>query len=194
MSLFFPGIFKEDATGVDSFAAANDPVDAVMPVDAESIAGIERIADDVEDVMQAQALENADYFEGGEEAVHEFMMSPRVKSMLEAFPTTGGTKFKSIVTLNRKDDLKRRARLASIIVAREKKDPLFDKLAKNRVKERMLRRLIFQKYGRIAFKIARVSQKKHAIEVKKEPAMPFFKKDSNAKVQTFGAVMNTPVK
>ena len=172
--MFFDDYLKEDAE-----EEIND-VDSLLPQDVDTDAGLEKIADQVEDAVQHQALENADYFDGGEEAVQSFFESAEVEAMLEAFPFGLGAKKRTIVSMSKKDDLKRRARLASLIIAREKKDPLFDKLAANRVRERALRKAIFQKYEKSAYKVARVSQKKHIAEKKRFPSLPFFGKKDDA--------------
>lgn len=185
--MFFNDYLREDTEEV------ND-VDTLLPQDPETSEGLDNIADQVEDALQHQALENADYFEGGEEAVQSFFESAEVEAMLEAFPFGLGAKKRTIVSMSKKDDLKRRARLASLIIAREKKDPLFDKLAANRVRERALRRAIFQKYEKQAYKVARVSQKKHLAEKKKFPALPFFGKRDDVGHHDLGKEMGNPFK
>lgn len=170
--MFFDDYLREDAE-----TETND-IDQLLPQDPDTEAGIEAMADQVEDALQAQALESADYFENGEEAVQAYIESAEIQAYQEAFPFGGAMKKKTFVKLNKRDDLKRRARLASLIIAKEKKDPLFDKLAKNRIRERMLRKQIFRKYGKQAYKVAKASQKKHAAEQKKFP-LPIFNKKAD---------------
>ena len=59
-----------------------DDIDLLGPQDPDTQSGLENIAQQVEDVMQQQALESADYFENGEEAVQEFMNSPEFQQVL----------------------------------------------------------------------------------------------------------------
>ena len=186
-------MFFNDYLREDTEEEVND-VDTLLPQDPETSEGLDNIADQVEDALQHQALENADYFEGGEEAVQSFFESAEVEAMLEAFPFGLGAKKRTIVHMSKKDDLKRRARLASLIIAREKKDPLFDKLAANRVRERALRKAIFQKYEKQAYKVARVSQKKHIAEKKKFPSLPFFGKRDDVGHHDLNREMGNPFK
>ena len=76
---------------------------------------------------------------------------------------TEGKKFKknTYVRLNKEDDLTRRAGQASIVIAGQKKDRLFDLLALNRQKERKLRKLIFAKYKTQALRAAKDSQREY---------------------------------
>ena len=158
--MFFNKIIREDATD-DSL------IDKVLPKDPESAEGLDMIADHIEDAMQTQALESVTYFNGGEKALDSYLESAEYKGIIEAFPSPASLKKQSFFNLSKKDDLKRRAGLGSILIAKEKHDPLFNELAKNRIKERKLRKMIFKKYGALALKAARVSQKKHLVEVKK---------------------------
>lgn len=82
---------------------------------------------------------------------------------------------KTFVRLNKNDDFTRRAHLASLILARNAKDPLFNKLALNRVKERQLRAAIFKKYETKARNVAKKSQIQHIKAMKKMPALPTIK-------------------
>ena len=74
--------------------------------------------------------------------------------------------------MNKNDDFTRRAHLASLILARNAKDPLFNKLALNRVKERQLRAAIFKKYETKARAVAKKSQAQHIKTMKKMPSLP----------------------
>jgi hypothetical protein len=173
--MFLNGIL-EDA--IEQDLDTND-VDALLPADPETDEGIDRIADQVEDAMQRQALEAADYFDGGAEAVQTYMESAEVQAFMEAFPFGGGMKKRTFVNLSRKDDFRRRMSVAALTIAKEKKDPLFDKWVRHRIKERSYRSLIFKKYKALSYKAAKRSQKKHLAEKKRFPALPFFgKKDA----------------
>ena len=99
-----------------------------------------------------------------------------VQTFMEAFPLGAGAKKRTFVNLSRKDDMKRRASIAAISIAKHKNDPLFEKWARYRVKERQYRKLIFKKYSKQAYKVARRSQKKHLAERKRFPALPIFGK------------------
>ena len=174
--MFFNEFMTEDETDLES-----KEIDAILPQDPETEEGIDNLADQVEDAMQSQALECADYFEGGEEAIKEFAESPEVQASInEAFSITGKDKKRTLVRLGRKDDLKRRANLAALLIAKSKGDPLFKKMAKHRHEERQCRKQIFNKYQKQAMKIARRSQIKHMQERKKF-RLPFFGKKDDAK-------------
>lgn len=174
--MFFNDIMTEDAD------LESQEIDAILPQDPDTEEGIDNLADQVEDAMQAQALECADYFEGGEEAIKEFVQSPEVQALInEAFSITGKDKKRTLIRLGRKDDLKRRAHLASLLIAKEKQDPLFTRMARFRFEERKCRKEIFQKYGKQAYKVAKRSQIKHLKERKKFKLPFFFKKNDETK-------------
>ena len=166
--------FSEETEEVNSDVGVED-LDELLPVDPNTTEGIDRIADKVEDAMQRQALEACAYFDGGEEALREFYESDEVQAYMEAFPSASAMKKKTFVRLSRKDDLKRRASVAALSIAKEKKDPLFDKWVKHRVKERSYREMIYKKYKNLALKAAKKSQKKHIKEKKSFP-LPSFSK------------------
>ena len=66
---------------------------------------------------------------------------------------------KTLVRLSKKDDLSKRKKIIALNLARDNKDPLWDKLALNRVKERDLLSKIMTKYGNKSQKLAVKSQK-----------------------------------
>ena len=140
----------------------------IITADPETEEGMEAIAREIEGNMQAAAMESVTYFEGGEEAQKAFTESSEVQALVEARKMSK----KTFVRLNKNDDFTRRAHLASLILARNAKDPLFNKLALNRVKERELRATIFKKYETKARTIAKKSQVQHIKAMKKMPAMP----------------------
>lgn len=90
-----------------------------------------------------------------EEQLKMFLESDLCKSLQEA----GKFRKKTIVRLSKQADFDRRVKLAAMALAKEAGDPLFDKLALNRVRERELLGRIMQKYGQRALRIARDSQK-----------------------------------
>jgi hypothetical protein len=85
----------------------------------------------------------------------EFAVSEVCTELIEE----GLLKRQSVVRLTRNDDLSRRMKLAAFQLAKERQDPLWSMLVKNRVKERALIGKIMQKYRGQAGKAAKVSQK-----------------------------------
>lgn len=146
-------IFGKNINEVDT-SAAEDKI--LQTADPETAEGIEAIADEVEQNMLATAMESMTFFTGGEEAYKSVMESAEMNAYMEAKMAK-----KTIMRLNKNDDLTRRSNLASLIMARNANDPLWKKLALNRVKERQLRTAIFNKYGHKAQTIAKRSQQKH---------------------------------
>lgn len=158
--MIFGNVVKEDAV--------EDKDIDLITADPETEEGMEAIAREVEGNMQAAALESVTYFEGGEEAQKSFVESAEVQALVEARKMSK----KTFVRLNKGDDFTRRAHLASLILARNAKDPLFNKLALNRVRERQLRSAIFKKYESKAKLVAKKSQLQHIKAMKKMPALP----------------------
>lgn len=146
----------------------NDIVDAVVSRDPDTPEGVENIANDVENLMQQQALESVSYFENGEAALKNFCESAEVQALVEARKMSK----KTFVRLGKNDDLTRRTHLACLLLAKEHNDSLFKALALNRVKERKIRNAIFTKYGSKAKIIALKSQKTHIKAMRKMPALP----------------------
>lgn len=91
-----------------------------------------------------------------DEKIQEFCAPGGVGETLVA---EGKLSKKTIVRLSKKDDLSKRKKVAALNLAREAGDPLFDKLALNRIKERELIEKIMTKYGNKAQKVALQSQK-----------------------------------
>jgi hypothetical protein len=81
---------------------------------------------------------------------------------------------KTIVKLKKEDDLERRETMMAFQLAKEADDPLWSKLALNRVKERELIGKIQTKYGQRANRAARIAQKDY---IKKIKSGQFVKKD-----------------
>lgn len=67
----------------------------------------------------------------------------------------------TLVRLSKNDDLTRRTKMAAFQVAKEKNDPLWEKLVKNRIKERQLIGAIVKKYGTKAQRAAKVGQRQY---------------------------------
>lgn len=84
-----------------------------------------------------------------------FLESELCQQLLEA----GKMRKNTIVFLSGKDDLARRTKLSAMAIAKQKKDPLFEKLRLNRIKERELLGQIVKKYGHQGERVAKKSQK-----------------------------------
>ena len=65
---------------------------------------------------------------------------------------------KTLVRLNKQDDLTRRTKMGALLLAKEKKDPLYDKLVKNRLQKRQLVDKIMKKYGNKGKQVAKQAQ------------------------------------
>ena len=92
-----------------------------------------------------------------DEKIQEFCESEEAEALVEA----GVMRKKTLVRLSKKDDMSRRRTMAAFTIAREKNDPLWAKLVKNRVMERKLIGEIVKKYGQKAEKVAKVGQKEY---------------------------------
>lgn len=164
--MIFGNVVHENDTDVlspEEKAAAQ-----ILDPDANTDETITALAGEVEEVLGESALEGVSYFDGGEEAIKNFTESAEVQALVEARKMSKHT----FVRLNKNDDFTRRAHLASLLLARNAKDPLFNKLALNRVKERQLRAAIFKKYESKAKMVAKKSQVQHIKNMKKMPALP----------------------
>lgn len=92
-----------------------------------------------------------------DEKIQEFCESDEAQALVEA----GIMRKKTLVRLSKKDDMSRRRTMAAFTIARDKKDPLWAKLVKNRVMERKLIGDIVRKYGNQAERVAKVGQKEY---------------------------------
>lgn len=123
-------------------------------------------------------------FEAVKNKVYECMMSEDLNKMSDAARSAvleseefeiiaEAKKFKkkTIVKLNAKDDLARREAQAAIIIAGERNDPLYDKLALNRVQEKKLLKMIHSKYKAQAKKAAKEAQRDYVKDVNKSKVM-----------------------
>lgn len=91
-----------------------------------------------------------------QEKIEEFCAPGGVgETLVEA----GKLRKKTLVRLSKKDDLTRRQKVIALNLAKENNDPLWDKLALNRVKERELLAKIVAKYGNKSQKLAVKAQK-----------------------------------
>lgn len=123
-------------------------------------------------------------FEAVKNKVYECMMSEALNKMsdearsavleseeFEIIAEAKKFKKKTIVKLNAKDDLARREAQAAIIIAGERNDPLYDKLALNRVQEKKLLKMIHSKYKTQARKAAKEAQRDYVKDVNKSKVM-----------------------
>lgn len=90
-----------------------------------------------------------------DEVINEFAHSPECEALI----TEGKISRKTIMKLNKNDDLSRRTKIAAYQLAKEHNDPLWTKLVKNRVKERELISAIMAKYGGRGEQVAKKSQR-----------------------------------
>lgn len=67
----------------------------------------------------------------------------------------------TLVRLSKEDDLTRRTKMAAFQAAKDNKDPLWDKLIKNRMKERDLISQIVRKYSSKAQRAAKIGQREY---------------------------------
>lgn len=91
------------------------------------------------------------------DVVKEFCESPEAEALVEANVLRKPT----LVRLGKKDDAKRRKKLAAFQLAKENKDPNWTKLCKNRVQEKKLINAIMQRWGQKAEREAKVAQQKY---------------------------------
>ncbi len=108
------------------------------------------------------------------EQLKEFCESAEAEALVEAQVLRKPT----LMRLSKKDDEARRKKLAAFQLAKEAKDPLWDKLVKNRVMEKKLIAAIMKKYGMKAERVAKVSQKEYIKTAGKMPQS--FKKAGGA--------------
>ena len=83
------------------------------------------------------------------------------KEFLESMLEAGLIGRKTLVRLSKSDDMERRITMAAMQLAKDHNDPLWDKLAVNRVRERDLLSKITTKYGAKAQRIAKMGQKEY---------------------------------
>lgn len=99
------------------------------------------IADEIAHLPQDKIKEFCEAGGVGEQLVQEGKMSK-----------------KTLVRLNKQDDLTRRTKMGALLLAKENKDPLYDKLVKNRMQKRDLVTKIMKKYGHRGQKVAKQAQ------------------------------------
>lgn len=87
--------------------------------------------------------------------IQEFCMPGGVGEQLVQ---EGKMKKKTLVRLSKKDDLTRRTKMSALLLAKEKNDPLYDKLVINRQKKKELVSKIMAKYSMKGQKVAKMAQ------------------------------------
>ena len=76
----------------------------------------------------------------------------------ESLVQEGKMSRKTLVRLNKQDDVTRRTKIGALLLAKEKKDPLYVKLVKNRLQKRDLVDKIMRKYGNKGKQVAKQAQ------------------------------------
>lgn len=91
------------------------------------------------------------------DTIKEFCESAEAEALVEANVLRKPT----LVRLGKKDDAKRRTKLAAFQLAKENKDPNWTKLCKNRITEKKLIAAIMQRWGTKAQRNANIAQKEY---------------------------------
>lgn len=100
--------------------------------------------------------------------IHEFCEGEHAKALLERSVLRKPT----LMRLSREDDEKRRIKLACYQLAKDAKDPNWDKMLKYRALWKKYRGLIFKKYATRATRIARIAQKQYIKNARTEQNRP----------------------
>lgn len=94
-----------------------------------------------------------------------FLNSAECKELVEA----GLVSKKTLIRLSKADDVRRRRKMAAFQIAKEKNDPLWKALLKNRIRERALIKGIMAKYHSTAERNAKVAQRAYLKVAKMAP-------------------------
>lgn len=105
----------------------------------------------------------------GMDKVEEFC---RPNGVGEQLVTEGKISKKTIVRLNKKDDLARRKKLACLKLAKEANDPLYHKAVMYRTKEKECVAKIMQKYGVKGERIAKKAQQEYLHPASDKKVLP----------------------
>lgn len=111
-----------------------------------------------------------------EERIQEFCKPGGVG---EALVEAGKLRKKTLVRLSKKDDLQRRQTMAELELAKQHKDPNYDKLVKLHIKMKELDQKIHQRWGMKASQIAKQQQRDYL----KNAAPGFLRGGSNDSVR-----------
>ena len=178
--MIFSDVFKEND------GEPTTDVEMLIDPDPSTPEGELAMANQVEAIMRTAAMEEAAFFPGGDEAVGSYKMFLNEKVMTEGI-ISSAAKNNNIVRLNTRDDLKRRTNLAAMMLAKASHDQLWVKASRHKLQYRHYKSMIQKKYWRKAFKIARMSQMKHAEDMK-GAAVPKFEKDRTGNRTSMSAV------
>lgn len=173
--------------------AAEKAENNLLGVRSEDPDDVESVANDINAALAVEACNSASFFDGGSEAVNKYIRhlnEGQVQNVSEAIISSIASR-NTIMRLNARDEMKRRVRLGCIIIARNNKDPLFKRLSVLKAKEKAIKRQIYAKYSKKAYVAARLSVRKHNMEVKKDDKAPKFVKDATGNKTSF-ALINTP--
>ena len=93
-----------------------------------------------------------------EEKIKEFCQEGGVGEQLVQ---EGKLRKKTLVRLSKQEDLTRRTKMGALLLAKEKKDPLYAKLVKNRQQKKDLVSKIMKKYGTKGQRVAKQAQSEY---------------------------------
>lgn len=131
----------------------------------------EATTDDLKDLDLKPYIELMAYDDisrGDADQIHEFCESAIAQVLQEKQVLNKGT----LMRLSKADDEKRRIKLVAYQLAKDAKDPDWDKMQKYRAEWKKYRGKIMRKYGARATKIAKQAQKEYIKNARKEPSEP----------------------
>lgn len=108
---------------------------------------------DMNELVEAYFID--DLSRMGSEQLHEWLEGEQAKALLER----SVLKKPTLIRLSKADDEKRRIKLTCYYLAKNAKDPNWDKFVKYSQLRKKYRSLIFKKYANKATRIARIAQK-----------------------------------
>ena len=111
------------------------------------------------------------------DTIKKFCESDEAEALVEANVLRKPT----LVRLGKKDDAKRRTKLAAFQLAKENKDPNWTKLCQNRIKEKKLIAAIMQRWGTKAERNANLAQKEYIKSGGKKTTANFKKMGGDAR-------------
>jgi hypothetical protein len=126
-----------------------------------SNAEIDSIDVNMDELMEAFAYDD---FASCSDAEKRYLIESGQFAILEKKNITNK---KTLVRLNKNDDISRRTTMAALQLAKDNNDPLWKALKINRIKERKLLAAIEKKYNSRAQKVARIGQKEYLKNVNK---------------------------
>lgn len=117
-----------------------------------------------------------DVIRGTQEEISRFCESEEAQILIEKQVLNKPT----LHRLSKQDDLKRRVKLISYQLAKDAKDPLWDKLVKFQGMKKQYAQKILNKYGKKAERAAKIAQKNYIQKSKKVQATAAEQKAQNA--------------